>query len=230
MSRISELFENVRISLLSYSDPAQAERSRRLLKTSFRVLGVDPHLLRQLAADFYTGSGHRFHLDRVYPFLKELWNSEVWEEKMLALAILSYYRDEYDWDLFDYLNRWADDLDDATLTDALGHELARLIRQFPQKITMVQRWVESPSPWRRRLAAVSLFLPKAEKGAHLVLDAEQALQVAEKLLQDPSAVVQKGLAQLLKYTRRDDPEAVDAFVSRHNQALSKAVRKSLGTR
>ncbi len=230
MSRISELFESVRISLLSYGDPEQAERSRRRLRTSFRVLGVEPKQLRQLASDYYTSSGHRFHLDRLYPFLKDLWNSDVWEEKMLALAILSQYREEYDWDLFDYLSRWTEDLDDATLTDALGHELARLIRLFPQKVKMVQRWVESPKPWRRRLAAVSLFLPKAEEGKHLVTEVDQALRVAEALVSDSSVPVQKGLAQLLKYVGRDAPEALQEFVAAHSDSLSKVVRKSLSAR
>jgi 3-methyladenine DNA glycosylase AlkD len=129
--------------------------------------------------------------------------------------------------LFDYLSRWADDLDDATLTDTLGRELARLVKQFPQKLKMLDRWTTSPNPWRRRLAVVSLFLPKAEDNRHLVCEVEQGLQLAEKLLDDPSVVVQKGLAQLLKYARRDAPDAVQAFLDAHDEKISKVVRKSL---
>ncbi len=227
MSRLSELFDSTRVSLLSYSDPVQAERSRRLLRTSFRVLGVDSRLLKQLASDFYTSAGHRFRLDQVYPFLKELWNSEVWEEKRLSLAILSHYQSEYDAGLFDYLSRWADDLDDVTLTDALGRELARIVKAFPRKLERVAHWVESSDPWRRRLAAVSLFQPKAQDGAHLVVEIDKALELAAQLLGDPSTVVQKGVARLLKYAARDNPEAVRTFVSEHKADLSKVVRRSL---
>jgi len=230
MSKLSESFEALRQTLASYSDPEQAERSGRLLKTSARVLGVTPDVIRQMAKEFYIDRGRRFSLNRVYPFLKELWNSEIWEEKRLAVHLLDFYRREYDWNVFDYLNRWLDDVEDATLGDALSKELAFLLKKYPDRLASIRKWTTSQNLWRRRAAATTLFLPKPESGSHLVVETEDAFAIAEQLLNDPNVVVQKGVARLLKFAARDDREAVESFAKNHLEELPRAVKKLLKER
>ena len=227
MSKLSESFDALHQTLLSYGEPEQVERTTRLLKTSARVLGVRSDLIRRIAKDYYTAQGHRFALNRVYPFLKEMWNSEIWEEKRLAIHLLDFYRREYDWNLFDYLSRWLDDVEDATLCDALSQELAVLLKMYPERLASIQKWEANENPWRRRASATALFLPKPESGAHLAIGMEDALAIAEQLLNDPTIVVQKGVARLLKFAAKDDPEAVESFMKRHQEQISKIVKRSL---
>ncbi|NOY77931.1 MAG: DNA alkylation repair protein [Calditrichaeota bacterium] len=230
MSKLSESFEALRQTLASYGDPDQAERSARLLKTSARVLGVTADRIHQLAKEFYIDRGRRFSLNRAYPFLKELWNSDIWEEKRLAVHLLNFYRQDYEWTVFDYLSRWLDDVDDATLGDALSKELAFLLKKYPERLASVRKWTTSQNPWRRRAAATTLFLPKSEAGSHLVVGTEEALAIAEQLLNDSNIMVQKGVARLLKFAAKDDPEAVASFSKNHWEDMPKAAKKVLKER
>ena len=196
-----------------------------MLKTSARVLGVRSDLIRRLAKDYYIAQGHRFALNRVYPFLKEMWNSDIWEEKRLAIHLLDFYRREYDWNLFDYLSRWLDDVEDATLCDALSQELAVLLKMYPERLTSIQKWTTSKNPWRRRASTTALFLPKPESGSHLVVGTEDVLAIAAQLLNDPTIVVQKGVARLLKFAAKDEPEVVESFVKNHSKEMPKTIKK-----
>jgi len=230
MPKLSEFFDALHQTLLSYGEPEQVERTTRLLKTPARVLGVRSDLIRRLAKDYFTAQGHRYTLIRVYPFLKEMWNSEIWEEKRLSIHLLNFYRREYDWNLFDYLSRWLDDVEDATLCDALSRELAFLLKMYSERLASVRKWTASPNPWRRRASATILFLPKPESGMHLVVGTEDALAIAEELLNDRTIVVQKGVARLLKFAAKDTPEAVESFVQSHREEMPKAIHKLLKER
>ncbi len=230
MSKLSESLDALHQTLLSYGEPEQVERTTRLLKTSARVLGVRSDIIRRLARDYYTTRGHRFALDRVYPFLKEMWNSDIWEEKRLAIYLLDFYRREYDWNLFDYLSRWLDDVEDATLCDALSQELAVLLKMYPERLASVRKWTTSQNSWRRRASATALFLPKPESGIHLIVETEEALAIAEQLLNDPIIVVQKGVARLLKFAAKDAPEAVESFMQSHREEMPKTAKKLLKER
>lgn len=226
MSKLLVGFEALHITLLSFGDPQQAVRSKRLLKTSAKVLGISDDRISLLSRDFYHRYGHRYELTQVYPFLRRLWHSDIWEERMLTLRILNRYRKEFDRNLFGRLSRWLNEVEDTVLCDALGHQIALIVKAYPQQAVHIRKWTHSDNVWRRRTAAVSLFLPKPEDGKHLVLDLQSALEIVEPLIEDQNVLVQKGVAAFFKKAVKDEPAQTEEFLRKRQDRLPPIIKKA----
>jgi hypothetical protein len=90
----------------------------------------------------------------------------------------------------------------------------------------VARWARSRDRWWRRIALVStvpLNLPsKGGRG-----DTPRTLRLCRMLVADTDDMVVKGLSWALRELAKRDPEAVRAFLARHDESLAARVRREV---
>ena len=169
--------------------------------------------LRKLAARFRKVLLHDCGLDYLVQVADKLFDSEVLEEKGMAVLILQKSVPEFgkkEFKLFEsWLSRicsWADH--DALVQYLIGPMIAgptsakrttqRVPHPSPQGrvrsyLPSVFRWAKSRDRWHRRAAAVALL-----RGNRRQMFFDEIVRVSEMLLSDKDDMVQKGLGWLLR--------------------------------
>ncbi|MDD5748872.1 MAG: DNA alkylation repair protein, partial [Actinomycetota bacterium] len=99
-----------------------------------------------------------------------------------------------------------------------GWLLAPIILKDKSKIKIIFQWTKSKNRWRRRAAAVVLVKP-VRKGMYF----DQALRVAENLIQDEDDIVQKGVGWLLKEAGGRFPDETIKFLIKWRLKISRLV-------
>ena len=102
--------------------------------------------------------------------------------------------------------------------------LGKLIEQDPAAARPVAAWRDAQSLWQRRAAAVAFvnLVPGADDAMTRLV-----LRVLESNVRDPARFSQTGVAWVLRELAKAQPEAVDDFIARHRERMSKeALRQS----
>ena len=150
--------------------------------------------LRKLAARFREVLLHDCGLDYLVQVADKLFESEVLEEKGVAVLLLQKSVPDFgkkEFKLFEcWLSRicsWADH--DALVSYIIGE----MIAADPKLLPAVFRWAKSRDRWHRRAAAVALL-----RGNRRQMFFDEIVRVSEMLLSDKDDMVQKGLGWLLR--------------------------------
>jgi len=88
------------------------------------------------------------------------------------------------------------------------------VMMYPEFISEVISWTDSPNRWTKRAAAVSLILP-ARKGHFL----KEVFVISDRLLLDKDDMVQKGYGWMLKEASKAHLEDVYQYVLKHRQDM-----------
>ena len=109
---------------------------------------------------------------------------------------------------FAILEEWLEAYVDGwgSCDDLCTHALGALVHAFPETAERLKGWTESGHRWFRRGAAVALIYAVRRRTP------VPAFEMADRLLEDPDDLVQKGYGWLLKEVSRFDPEGVFGFV------------------
>jgi 3-methyladenine DNA glycosylase AlkD len=87
--------------------------------------------------------------------------------------------------------------------------ISETVRKDPKLVERLLDWTNSENRWRRRAAVVSL-VPIARKGEML----NDVFRLADRLMEDPDDMVQKGVGWLLKEASKRHPEEVREYLLR----------------
>lgn len=149
----------------------------------------------------------------------ELYKSGVFEEATIGESILKGFTKDFDDSAFAKFDEWIDHIKNWANIDMLcGWLITPIILKDKTKIKKVFQWTNSKNRWRRRAAAVSLVNP-VRKGLYL----EQALSLAEKLMDDEDEMVQKGVGWLLKEVGGVSQDTAIEFIEKWRSKMSKLV-------
>ena len=109
---------------------------------------------------------------------------------------------------FDLFERWFGMHIDGwgSCDDLCTHALGALVHAFPATQEQLKGWAGSGNRWFRRGAAVALIYSARREAPGA------AFEMADRLLEDPDDLVQKGYGWLLKEVSRFDPQGVFDFV------------------
>lgn len=107
---------------------------------------------------------------------------------------------------FERIEPWGDTLTTPQTADALGAScLSPALAAKPSLVRTMREWARASNPAKRR-AAVSAFGPLVREGRFMT----DALEVAELVMRDPDADVQRGVgAMLLEATRLQSTRVVE---------------------
>ena len=96
--------------------------------------------------------------------------------------------------------------------------LGKLIAQDPAAAEPIAAWRSAESLWQRRAAAVAFVNLVPEAGDAMT---RLVLAVLESNVRDPARFSQTGVGWVLRELAKAQPEAVDAFIARHRDRMSK---------
>jgi len=214
---MSSIAEEIRKELRRHANPAGVEKAKRFFKEPIDTLGLSTPETREVAKLFYP----RLKGDTLLALEVggELHTSGVLEEAGVAVGIIKQMRRSLRSEHFDTFDGWVDHLTNWANTDSLCCDLvSETIRLEPSLVGRLLGWTASGNRWRRRAAAVSL-IPIVRRGGML----EEALSVADRLMEDRDEMVQKGVGWMLKEASKRHPEEVRKYLLKWRQRTSALV-------
>ncbi|MDR2971041.1 MAG: DNA alkylation repair protein, partial [Bacteroidales bacterium] len=137
----------------------------------------------------------QYSKQEIFEWCEELWKSGYMEEAAIACIWSESLHKVYDPDDFLFFERWLSHYvhNWADCDTLCCHTIGFFLMKYPDYITQLKKWANSPNRWLRRGAAVSLIIP-ARKGMFL----QDILEIADMLLLDKEDLVQKGYGWMLK--------------------------------
>jgi len=205
---MSEIIEKLREDLVANSDDELQERTQYFFKEYIRCYGMKSATLTAICKEHFKKVKDKSKSE-IFDLCDELWQSGMLEEGFVACNWSYYIRKKYepaDLKIFDewidlYVNNWAS-------CDAMGnHTVGSFLEMYPEFITELKRWTQSPNRWMRRASAVSLIVP-ARHGMFL----NDIFEIADLLLLDGDDMVQKGYGWLLKVAGQKHQKEVFDYV------------------
>jgi 3-methyladenine DNA glycosylase AlkD len=193
--------------LCASADAERAAAAARYFPSRPPILGAKSGLARELGADLARGL-RDVTLEEILEAAEMLYATGVMEDGACANEMLGrLWRrlSPADWERFEGWIRgftcWA--TTDSFCLKVLGQ---LVLRDGPPE-ERLERWTASESLWLRRAACASL-IRAARVGEHLAL----VFRIADRLLDDPEPMVQKGLSWTLKELTKGDAEALITYL------------------
>jgi 3-methyladenine DNA glycosylase AlkD len=119
--------------------------------------------------------------------------------------VLKYY-ERADFEVFEkwvssYVGNW------ASCDTLCNHTVGTFVEMYPEYLSELKKWAQSPNRWVKRASAVSLIVP-ARKGKFL----NDIFVIADILLSDKDDMVQKGYGWMLKAASQSHRKDVFNYV------------------
>jgi len=130
----------------------------------------------------------------------------------------------------DEVERLGVGLDSWGAVDAFGRYIAGPAwqrRQLPDDVVLA--WAASPDRWWRRAALVAT-VPLNLRAAGGTGDTDRTLLVCDRLVDDRDDMVVKALSWALRELVLRDPDAVQGFLTRHQDRVAARVRREVTTK
>lgn len=201
---MSEL-EQIKEKLKEKAKPEKIIFLKKILATPFEVIGVMVPDSREIAKEY-----KNLNIYDMYNLFDELWNSNIHEEKSLAIHILQQYKKQFNLETWKFLRErinkaktW--DHIDGLATDIFGEILLNNLFLM----TEIKEMANSRNFWERRLAIESTYkMIKKNK-------IELTLRLAEKLVYDENPYVQKGAGWMLREAGKKSRVVIREFILMH---------------
>jgi len=194
--------EYIRARLNEKRKPEKVPFLKRILATPFDVIGVMVPDSRAIAKDYKNMNTYD-----MYNFFDELWNSNIHEEKSLAIHILQQYKKKFNLETWRFLKQRLDKAKTWDHIDALATDVfAEILLKNPYLMTEIKEMASSRNPWERRLAIESTLKMIRKNKIDLTL------RLAEKLVYDENTYVQKGAGWMIREAGKKNRLAVREFI------------------
>jgi 3-methyladenine DNA glycosylase AlkD len=147
-SKSAELKE-IQSALERMADPAAKASFKKFVPTSQNVYGVRLPFLNELAKQYKSAK---------FDLVRELWNSGVFEEKLLAAKILGRICKGDPDKTLALLAQFSSEISDWAVCDTLATQGIRGIYKIKQKeiFDLAKKFVKSGDIWQRRMGIVLL--------------------------------------------------------------------------
>jgi 3-methyladenine DNA glycosylase AlkD len=210
------IIEELRRELESHADH---EWKRKLIEweqqypEKVKVHGVPTPKIRELSAKHFSRNRSK---REVFGFCEELLNSGYVEERTAAFDWAFRLKRHYEPSDYRVLESWLKNHvhDWGGCDDLCTHALGAFIFRFPEFLLEAKKWVWSDNRWIRRACAVVLIY-SVRRGKSL----EHVFEVADTLLMDRDAMVQKGYGWMLKEASNHYSKQVFNYVMEHRKEM-----------
>jgi len=197
--------------------PATKFDLQSYLGSPYPVLGLSVPQLRRIVSLFWRAHKDLSSRD-LNALAARLWRGQTFEEKALAMSLLSRYRKALDDATWHLVDRWAEDATGWGLCDSLGMgPVAAMVYDKPARFSELLRWTPSDNPWRRRISAYALRDMVHAK------EFDKPFRLLERLLYDKEFWVQRAVGTWLRECWKRDPRRTEAFLRRHVRGLPPVV-------
>jgi 3-methyladenine DNA glycosylase AlkD len=206
--------------LQAAADPANAEMQRQYHKTPLRFYGVKTEERRRIVRELF---GYRPRRPEIEAETRELWRSDYWDEKIVALSLLSAVAHDFTPRDLPWLHELSRGCDGWALLDTLALEvLGPLALVWGEEVyPTLARWSPDEWLWTRR-AAILLHIVPARKRE---LAGEFAWPTWEERLPEKDFFIRKALGWALREASKHYPREVCEFLLRVGDRASPLTRR-----
>jgi 3-methyladenine DNA glycosylase AlkD len=202
---MSEEIEHIREELKKSGNDEKAVFNKRYLKSPYEFYGLRVPEIRNIVKKY-----KNLEFNSALNLFDELWNSGNHEEMSFALYILGNYvkkHPDYVWkfllERIEKAKTW-DHVDELS-----SHILGVILAEDMRRMNEIRPLFESRNPWMRRISIVSTY-PLIKKNR-----IDLTLRLAERLVYDKDAYVQKGAGWMLREAGKKNRLAVREFILIH---------------
>lgn len=203
-----------RAALHEAADPEKAEQMAAYMKGQFVFLGVnagdrrgvskeivrraksaDPNELLSLVTDLWNEDEREFHyvgMDSIRAGAKHLRSTDLQTVRTLITK-----------------TPWWDTVDSLAV-----HTIGTMVSNNPELVVDMDDWIESDDIWIARTAILHQLMFKERT------DTNRLFTYCEMRMEHTDFFIRKAIGWALRQYARTDPDAVRAFVARHDSALS----------
>nr|WP_209690177.1 DNA alkylation repair protein [Methanomicrobium sp. W14] len=207
--------ERIREELKEKASPSARESSQRFFKDEILCYGLKTAEVIKIAKKYWK-EVKSLPKTGIFSLCEELYKSGYLEESFVVSNWSHRFSGRYEKDDFEvfrhwidtYINNWASC--DGFCTNTMGD----FIVQYPEYLEELKVLAKSENRWMRRAAAVSIIMP-ARKGNYL----DDAIEIADILLEDTDDMVQKGYGWLLKEESRQHTDEIFDYVMKNKKNM-----------
>ncbi|MDA7424121.1 DNA alkylation repair protein [Thalassococcus lentus] len=210
-------------ALAAASEPDTAAGKAQYHKTDRVVLGVPNPVLNDLSKQ-WRGS---LDLDQRVALADQLWQTGVFEARILAPKLLTQARIRPDHQVWALINSWVPDFDGWAIADHVCSAGGRRLVADPSRLDTVETWTGSDHMWTRR-AALVMTLPWTKQNhpsAEEYAARDRILGWAAKYVPDRNWFIQKAIGWWLRDLSKHDADRVRAFLDAHGAQMKPFARK-----
>ena len=203
------IIEQIRLELSQNSNEYLKISTQHFFKEGVKCYGIKSATVVNLAKEhFKTIRG--LPKTEIFEMCDELWKSGYIEESAIASDWTYRINKDFEPEDFNVFERWIDRsvTNWASCDTFCNHTVGQFIVMFPQYLSELKRWTQSPNRWMRRAAAVSLIVP-GRQGKFLA----DILEIADLLLLDKDDMVQKGYGWMLKVASQKHQNEIFDYVA-----------------
>ena len=210
-------------ALRTHIELGRAEQMAAYHKQSREVLGVSNVALNDLAKSWR----QQLDLDARVSLAADLWQSNIFEARILAAKLLTQARIKEDEAVWQLLTSWVADFDSWAIADAVASAIGKRLQAQPARLEEISEWTTSEHMWTRRAALVST-LPWAKLANPKPAELDQREQIvawAASYVPDRNWFIQKAVAWWIRDLSKHDPDMSHAFLLQHGEAMKAFARK-----
>lgn len=208
---MKKFIREVRSELTRNSNPEIRKSARRFSKEEIDCYGIRAAGIRMIAKTCWPEL-RSFNKKEIFIICGELLRSKMLEESALVALWLPKLKKQFEKNDIDLFRKWVDHYitNWAACDGFCNHTVGDYLARFPESIGEVKSWARSKNRWMKRASAVSLVIP-ARQGEFL----KEVFEIADRLLEDPDDMVQKGYGWMLKEASKKHREEVFKYVMKN---------------
>ncbi|RXF70202.1 DNA alkylation repair protein [Arcticibacter tournemirensis] len=212
---MDNILDNIRCELKNNMDESVRNSGEKFFKEAVKIYGVKTAVVSKIGKSYFASLKEE-PKSEIFNLCEELWLSGYMEESFIACNWSYYLRKVYEPEDFEIFTRWIDLYvgNWASCDTLCNHTVGTFIEMYPDYISSLKNWAESPNRWMRRAAAVSLIIP-ARRGKFL----REIFEIAGILLLDRDDLVQKGYGWMLKAASESYQKEVFEYVVNHKAVM-----------
>jgi len=200
----------------------RAEAEKKYLKSDLNHYGVSVPDVRNLAKEWIKKEDPS--LSKLTKFSKHLWSSDWYEEKSLALFLLSYKADDLRYKHLQLFETFASQTSTWAHLDVIAVDLVGSVLEKDRSgLILLPLWIKSGNFWVRRMALLSqLKLFRVGKGNMTLFKNLVTTQLDEPEYwgKEERFFIRKAIGWVLRERSKADPESVVKFVNEYADRLS----------
>lgn len=207
---ISELKE----AFYKHRNLESAQKQKAYLKDLFPFVGLQKPLRASLQKEIFSSFSIQDE-KTLLEFLQKLWGEDEREFQYAAMDLAIKHRKlltDKSLPILEKLIRqksWWDTVDTIA-----GNLLGFVLRKYPDKINLMDEWIEDDCLWIRRSALLYQLKWKKET------DEQKLFSFCQKRMEEKEFFIRKAIGWILREYSKTNPQSVKSFVEAHENRLS----------
>jgi len=221
--------ENIIIRLKDFAEISRAERSKVMMPSTMKVLGVTAPNVKKVVKECKPEIKN-WSPGKVIGFAKDLVKTKILECNQVAFLLLYETKDALKLIGLKDIEELGQNIDNWASVDTLSVLISgQAWRENQISDKDILNWLESDNRWWKRTAVVSTvplnLRARGGKG-----DTQRTLMICEKVVDDRDDMIVKALSWALRELSKSDKPAVENFMVKYDSRLAGRVRREVYTK